>query len=271
MDDDDPLAHHAHLRQDVAGQEDGPVLAEILDQRPRMRDLDRIDADRRLIQNQHLRIVHDRLGEPHPLPVALRELRQDHVAILLQGADLDHLVDPPGGRPLVEPPQPARESQVRMGGHVVVERDDLREVADVAAALQRIARHVVLGDEHVTARGHQVAGHHLHGGGLAGAVGSQEADDLALLDVEGDVVDGQPLPVVLGEILYAYHLGCRPARPMYPWLPPAAKPRASIVERLGATLTPGGRADRGRGAPSPRTRYGRPYTPCGCRPAVRSS
>ena len=36
----------------------------------------------------------------------------------------------------------------------------------------------------------QQARQHLQGGGLAGAVGAEEADHLARLDVEGDPVDG---------------------------------------------------------------------------------
>ena len=39
----------------------------------------------------------------------------------------------------------------------------------------------------------------LHGGGLAGAVGADQAEDLARLDVEGDVVDGHGTPVGLAD------------------------------------------------------------------------
>ena len=47
--------------------------------------------------------------------------------------------------------------------------------------------------------GAQQAAHHADGRGLAGAVGAQEAEDLALLDVERDAVDGREVAEALGE------------------------------------------------------------------------
>ena len=44
-------------------------------------------------------------------------------------------------------------------------------------------------------------GDRLHGGGLAGAVGPDQRDDLALLDVERDVADRLDAPVVDAEVL----------------------------------------------------------------------
>ena len=40
----------------------------------------------------------------------------------------------------------------------------------------------------------------LDGGGLAGAVGAEDGEDLARLDREGDAVDGRPVAVALGEV-----------------------------------------------------------------------
>ena len=41
--------------------------------------------------------------------------------------------------------------------------------------------------------GRQQAGQHLHGRGLAAAVGAEEAEDLAALDAEAHVVDGDEI------------------------------------------------------------------------------
>ena len=49
------------------------------------------------------------------------------------------------------------------------------------------------------------ADHHPHGGRLAGAVRAEEAGDLAGLDVEGQVVDGAHVAVLLGESSNADH------------------------------------------------------------------
>ena len=43
------------------------------------------------------------------------------------------------------------------------------------------------------------AGDEIEDGGLAGAVGADQADDLALLDVEGEIVDGAETAEVLGQ------------------------------------------------------------------------
>ena len=63
------------------------------DQAADLADLDRVEADGRLVEDQHRRLVHDRLGEPDALAVALRE-RADHAAVhVAQAAALDRAVD----------------------------------------------------------------------------------------------------------------------------------------------------------------------------------
>jgi hypothetical protein len=44
-----------------------------------------------------------------------------------------------------------------------------------------------------------------HGGRLAGAVRTQEAQDLAALDLKADVIDGRDSAVALREVLDLYH------------------------------------------------------------------
>ena len=54
--------------------------------------------------------------------------------------------------------------------------------------------------------GRQEAGEDLHGGGLAGAVGPEEAEDLALARrVKSRRVDRDPVAVPLGEVLDLDH------------------------------------------------------------------
>ena len=50
--------------------------------------------------------------------------------------------------------------------------------------------------------GAQQAGDGLQGGGLAGAVGPDEGDDLPLVHVEGDVLDGVDGPIVDVDVLH---------------------------------------------------------------------
>ena len=62
----------------------------------------RVEADRRLVEDQHLGIAEERLGEAHALPVALGELADEPVLHVGDEAPLHHLADarPPrrGGR-----------------------------------------------------------------------------------------------------------------------------------------------------------------------------
>ena len=49
------------------------------------------------------------------------------------------------------------------------------------------------------------ADHHAHGGGLAGAVGAEEAGDLPLADLEAEPVDGDGGSVALGDVVDLDH------------------------------------------------------------------
>ena len=57
--------------------------------------------------------------------------------------------------------------------------------------------------------GHDEAGGHVKRRGLAGAVGSQQSDNLALLDVERHAVDHGAFTVALDQPLCAEHLALR--------------------------------------------------------------
>ena len=71
VDDDHLLARLAHFRKNVRAQNDGVIAGEALDQVARFIDLLGIEASRRLVQDQHVRIVDDGLRQSHALPVAL--------------------------------------------------------------------------------------------------------------------------------------------------------------------------------------------------------
>ena len=72
---------------------------------------------------------------------------------------------------------------------------------------------------HPAGGGQQDAAQHLERGGLARAVEPEEADDLATLDVEGEVANRRVLAVVLGQPLDLNHGG----QPI-PTLPAAVRP-----------------------------------------------
>ncbi len=56
VNDNDAVASHLHLGQDVCGKQDGMLLAQFANELARLPDLGRVQADRRLIQNEHGRL-----------------------------------------------------------------------------------------------------------------------------------------------------------------------------------------------------------------------
>ena len=86
--------------------------------------------------------------------------------------------------------QAGLEDQLDATGHARVAAAALADVADALADPVRLAAQVAAGDGGLAAGGRQQRGQHAQGGGLAGAVGPQEAEDFAGLDVQVDAGDG---------------------------------------------------------------------------------
>ena len=61
---------------------------------PHLADLVRIQAGRRLVQNQHVRLVQQRLGHAHTLPIPLGQLADRLVEHAAQHAQFDDRLDP---------------------------------------------------------------------------------------------------------------------------------------------------------------------------------
>ncbi len=188
-DDDHPIADRLDLRQDVGRQQDRVAGAQLADQRPDLQDLDRVQARRRLVEDQDRRVVQQRLGQADPLAEPPRELPDDPVLDLLQpapGDDLGHRAPHVRPRHVLEP---GPEPQELPHPHLGVERDALRQVAELAPHLQRLVEHVVSRQGRPAARRGQERREHPHRRRLPGPVGAQEPDDLAAAHREAHVVD----------------------------------------------------------------------------------
>ena len=95
------------------------------------------------------------------------------------------------------------EAQVLLAGHGVVEVLLLEADADLGLGHGVVATDVSAQDADLAAVGLQLPGEHLDGGGLAGAVGAQEAEDLAGRDLEADALDGLRVAVAEAQVLRA--------------------------------------------------------------------
>ena len=93
------------------------------------------------------------------------------------------------------------QAQVLRGRQVAVERRVLEDEADVAADVVALADDVVAGDVGAAAGRLGERAEHVDRRRLAGAVGAEEAEDLAAGDVEADAAHGLDLAEGLSEVL----------------------------------------------------------------------
>ena len=91
---------------------------------------------------------------------------------------------------LVDAEQPAEQVEVLAGGEVLVDRGVLPGHADQLAHHVRVLLHVDAEDLRAAAVHGQQGREHLEHRGLAGAVGSEDAEDLAAAYLQVDPVDG---------------------------------------------------------------------------------
>ena len=114
--------------------------------------------------------------------------------------EVEDLVDPP----TVDAVGIGQPAQVVAGAASRVDGLGLEQCADVAEREAQVPVAVAV-DGDPTGGRRVEADHHAHGGGLAGAVGSEEAGDLPGPDLEAEVIDGDGCAVVLGDVLDADH------------------------------------------------------------------
>ena len=140
VDDDDAAAGHLHFGQNVGGKQNGVLFAEILDQVAHLPDLVRIEAAGRLIENQKIRFVHERIGQADPLPVTFRERADEFFFHVFQSAKFFHIANPLRDAAMRHAFQRGAVIEILRHAHVVIERDIFRHVTEMRAGLRAIAR-----------------------------------------------------------------------------------------------------------------------------------
>jgi hypothetical protein len=200
-DHEDSVARELRLVEQVRGEQHGVAAGQLPHEAADLADLRGVEPHGRLVEDEHLRIVEEGRGEADPLPVALRELGDGPAADVLEPAVPQRRRDgPPAGGP-VEPEEPGPVLQVLDHPHLGVERSRLGQVADLGPDPPRLPRHVQAVHGHRARRGRQVAGDHPDRRGLARAVGAEEGDDVARLDLEIERIDRHEMAESLGEAL----------------------------------------------------------------------
>ena len=156
-----------------------------LDRRPQLAGADRVDADRRFVEEHHLGIVQEAARDVQALAHAARVALDPLALTSAQPDQLQQLRDASLPR--------ARRHAVELGeiAQVVERRDPLvgtavaaEHIADAAPHLTRLLDHVHA--EHAGAAGgrDQKRDQHLDGRGLTGAVRPEQPEQFTLADLE---------------------------------------------------------------------------------------
>ena len=121
-----------------------------------------------------------------------------------EACELYHLVGALVG--VLHAAKPCGEAQVFAHVHVEVQRVVFGQVAYAAPHLQGVVEDAVSAHRGVAVGGGYEAGEYLHQRRFAGAVGAQQAHNLALLDAEGGMVYGALFAVQFADVFDFYHL-----------------------------------------------------------------
>ena len=196
-----PVGDALDLAEDVGCDEDGALSRQRPDVAPHLDDLARVEPVGGLIEDQQGGIAQESLGDGDALAIPARELADEHAPDVAEAEALDGGLDRSRRRPAGEPLEPGHEGEKFADAHPAIERDVLGDVTHSGPRRQRVVHDVEPGNAGGSGRREQVAGENAKNRGLPGAVRAEQPHDLAGLDLQGDMVDGQSGPVPLGELI----------------------------------------------------------------------
>ena len=181
VDDADPVGQHVGFLEVLRGEEDrhaqlGVEPAYLF---PHLDPADRIEARGRLVEEEHLGVVHQRRGQ---VESALHATRVGRDASVERVAEIDHpgeLAQSLIGLGVGQAVEPRLHAQQLGAGLLGIESDVLQRDSDAGAHPTRLGGDVVPAHRGSSRGGAEQGAQHAHGGGLAGAVGSEEPVDLA--------------------------------------------------------------------------------------------
>ena len=188
----------------VRGQEDGHVLLLL---KPPHRFPDalaglRVEAGRRLVEEEDLRRVQQGTGNVRAAALAAGELAVGTVDEIVQVRPFDHAGDRflPGSGCFVI--KPSTEHQVFADGQRLVEQTVLKHGADAVFDLPGLRAQVKPGDGRLAGIKAVERAERIDRGGLACTVRPEEGEQRALLDIEADALDGLQLAIAFFQVMY---------------------------------------------------------------------
>ena len=195
VDDPDAVGELVGLLEVLRGEEHGRALGvQLRDLLPDRLAADRVEAGRRLVEEEHLGLVDERRGEVEPAAHPARVGADPPVGGALEPDAVEQRLGA-----LARPS--ARGSPCSVACSRISSRPVISGSSAASWSATPIARRtsaasvddVVAGHPGAAAGRAQQRGQHPHRGRLAGAVGPEEGVDLALGDLEVDAVDGPDL------------------------------------------------------------------------------
>ena len=186
----DTVGHLLGLLDVVGGQNDGhAALTQTPHHVPHVAAQLHVDTGGGLIEKQYLRLVRQRLGDHHPALHAAGQFHDLGVTFVPQRQILEQLLQV--GRVRLLAKQATAELDRRPDGFEYVADQLLRHQADLRAGRAVVADDVVTADQHLALARIDDAANDADQGGLAGAVGAEQGEDLALANVQVNALQGR--------------------------------------------------------------------------------
>jgi len=180
----------AHQNRDAFG-------AQQVDQRPQLLADLRIQADGGLVEQQQPRLVQQRAGDQEPAAHPAAQVIDDRIGAVEQVDDPQDALDRRAALGRWDSVEVREHAQVLRGGQRHVEVVQLRDDAHLRPRLLGVLRQLVAEDLEPALVGDHLCGQRLHRGGLAGAVGAEEADAGAVGHLQVKAVDRGDRPEAL--------------------------------------------------------------------------
>ena len=199
------------------------LAAQVLDEGADFENLLGVKTDGRLIENQHVRVAHQRLRDAHALLVTFGKVADEPLAHALNAHQAANFGNVRFTLQLAFFQAPD-ETEVFVHRHIRVKRRLLRQIADAALGGDGVFQNIHAVDFHRALVGRQVTGENIHGGGFARAVRAEKTENLAVVHFKADVAHGADFTIPFGEMADLYH-GNVPSRGwLFVWGAGGAKP-----------------------------------------------
>ena len=197
VDHGEPVAEVLGLVHEVGDEHDrGAAGADLADQLPRRTSRLGIETLGELVEEHHLGRVDERERDEQSLALATREAVKRLAALALQAPSFDQVV---GRHRLVG--ERAEQLERLRDGETSGQRGVLQSGSDSLTERNDLSARIEAEHAHVAAVVAAQSLDELDAGGLAGTVRSEDAEDLALVDPERDVVDRDEIAVPLAQTL----------------------------------------------------------------------